>query len=182
MAAKSSYGEQSSSSGHWGHAYLEAAKLESLKSGRLTPLIKLELKCRIQTRRLSEGKDELDVEFTPPQKTMLTVEEKCKRLKRLQQNKEAARKCREKKKQNAKIQEEKFEQLQKKNGSLRDQLKCLEEEKIKVMQLLGIIYPTMSSQESPTPEACPESFQQRALSSPTPSHFTPIPHSCLQQL
>lgn len=36
----------------------------------------------------------------------LTVEEKCKRLKRLQQNKEAARKCREKKKQNAKIQEE----------------------------------------------------------------------------
>ncbi|GFR78959.1 hypothetical protein ElyMa_000544200 [Elysia marginata] len=42
------------------------ATMESLECGRLTPLIKEELRCRIQSRRLSEGKDELFVEFPSP--------------------------------------------------------------------------------------------------------------------
>ncbi|XP_070181749.1 uncharacterized protein [Littorina saxatilis] len=42
------------------------ATVESLNTGRLTPLIKEELRCRIQSRRLSEGKDELMVQFDSP--------------------------------------------------------------------------------------------------------------------
>ena len=42
------------------------ATVESLHTGRLTPLIKEELRCRIQSRRLSEGKDELMVQFESP--------------------------------------------------------------------------------------------------------------------
>ena len=42
------------------------ATVESLCSGRLTPLIKEELKCRIQSRRLSEGKDELVLQTHSP--------------------------------------------------------------------------------------------------------------------
>ena len=42
------------------------ATVESLSTGRLTPLIKEELRCRIQSRRLSEGKAELTVQFDEP--------------------------------------------------------------------------------------------------------------------
>lgn len=51
---------------------LVQATVEVLKTGRLTPLIKEELKCTIQTRRLSEGKDELQVEFNSPEKTSVS--------------------------------------------------------------------------------------------------------------
>ncbi|PVD26461.1 hypothetical protein C0Q70_14138 [Pomacea canaliculata] len=47
-------------------AALLRATVESLHTGRLTPLIKEELRCRIQSRRLSEGKDELTVHFESP--------------------------------------------------------------------------------------------------------------------
>ena len=47
-------------------AALLKATVESLHTGRLTPLIKEELRCRIQSRRLSEGKDELRVQFDSP--------------------------------------------------------------------------------------------------------------------
>ncbi|KAL8592638.1 hypothetical protein ACOMHN_026568 [Nucella lapillus] len=47
-------------------AALLKATVESLHTGRLTPLIKEELRCRIQSRRLSEGKDELMVQFESP--------------------------------------------------------------------------------------------------------------------
>ena len=42
---------------------------EALTSGSLTPLIKEELKCAIQSRRLKEGKNELKVEFSSEPKT-----------------------------------------------------------------------------------------------------------------
>ena len=37
------------------------ATLESFQTGRVTPLLKEELRCKIQSRRLSEGKAELSV-------------------------------------------------------------------------------------------------------------------------
>lgn len=42
---------------------------EAQASGRLTPLIKIELWSKIQARRLSEGKEEMTVQFSPPQST-----------------------------------------------------------------------------------------------------------------
>lgn len=45
------------------------ASAEAQASGRLTPLIKVELWSKIQARRLSEGKEEMAVQFSPPQTT-----------------------------------------------------------------------------------------------------------------
>lgn len=39
------------------------AAMESYRTGSLTPILKEELKYRIQSRRLSEGKDEMIVKF-----------------------------------------------------------------------------------------------------------------------
>jgi hypothetical protein len=47
---------------------------EAQASGRLTPLIKIELWSKIQARRLSEGKDEMNVEFTAPVPTPVSIE------------------------------------------------------------------------------------------------------------
>ena len=44
------------------------ATIKALNSGSLTPLIKEELRCTIQSRRLAEGKGELKVEFKSPPK------------------------------------------------------------------------------------------------------------------
>lgn len=49
------------------------ATVESLHTGRLTPLIKEELRCRIQSRRLSEGKDELTVHFESPTRSEVSL-------------------------------------------------------------------------------------------------------------
>lgn len=45
-----------------------AATLKAFESGSLTPLIKEELRCTIQSRRLAEGKSEMKVEFKTPVK------------------------------------------------------------------------------------------------------------------
>lgn len=50
-----------------------SAEREALSSGRITPLLKVELWAKIQSRRLSEGKEELKVEFKPPEATLTKV-------------------------------------------------------------------------------------------------------------
>ncbi|KAK3606654.1 hypothetical protein CHS0354_037543 [Potamilus streckersoni] len=57
---------------------LIGATVESLKSGTLMPLIKEELRLKIQSRRLEEGKDELEVKFEKPLHPAIT-----KQLKRI---------------------------------------------------------------------------------------------------
>ena len=42
---------------------LYMAAMESYRTGSLTPILKEELKYRIQSRRLSEGKDEMVIDF-----------------------------------------------------------------------------------------------------------------------
>ena len=43
---------------------LYLATVKCYETGRLTPLLKEELRCQIQYRRLSEGKDEMVVDFS----------------------------------------------------------------------------------------------------------------------
>ncbi|KAL3861742.1 hypothetical protein ACJMK2_007765 [Sinanodonta woodiana] len=74
---------------------LTAAALEALKNGNMTPLIKEELKCTIQAKRMAHGLNELKVEFTEPVKHELNSEEKAKVERRREQNKLAARRFRE---------------------------------------------------------------------------------------
>lgn len=55
-----------------GETITEAAK-KALIDGKMTPLIKEELKYAIQTKRLKEGKEELKVEFTDPLPDQVTA-------------------------------------------------------------------------------------------------------------
>uniref|UniRef100_A0A2C9LM56 BZIP domain-containing protein n=1 Tax=Biomphalaria glabrata TaxID=6526 RepID=A0A2C9LM56_BIOGL len=84
-------------------AGLLRATMESLECGRLTPLIKEELRCRIQSRRLSEGKEELLVEFPSPTPSHPRPDEVQKRDRRREQNRRAAQKFRKKRKRGESI-------------------------------------------------------------------------------
>ena len=50
---------------------LYMAAIESYRTGSITPILKEELKYSIQSRRLSEGKDEMVVEFEQVKKRKL---------------------------------------------------------------------------------------------------------------
>ena len=58
---------------------LYLAAVESYRTGCLTPILKEELKYHIQSRRLSEGKDEMVVDFNQvhSRKEVNTFKEKC---------------------------------------------------------------------------------------------------------
>ncbi|XP_048737379.1 uncharacterized protein LOC125652332 isoform X2 [Ostrea edulis] len=101
---------------------------EARASGRLTPLIKIELWSKIQARRLSEGKEELNVEFTAPNHTPLTAEEEVKSKKRRDSNKEAAHRCRQRRKARENENQKELEKLMIKNKDLKEKAAELEEE------------------------------------------------------
>lgn len=104
------------------------ASAEAKASGRLTPLIKVELWSKIQARRLSEGKEEMAVQFSPPRPTPMTEEEEEKCKKRKESNKEAAQRCRERNKEKRKNTEKELDSLLVRNEELKDTVKNLEEE------------------------------------------------------
>ena len=80
----------------------ETNSFSALMNINLTPFIKEELKQRIQLKRLNEGKDELKAQFTSPAPYILTAKEKAEVKEKIERrraaNREAARRCREKKK------------------------------------------------------------------------------------
>ncbi|KAL3877726.1 hypothetical protein ACJMK2_035391 [Sinanodonta woodiana] len=90
------YGEESSRSlpVEWSNIHdqaLERAYTDSILQGTVTPLLKRELHLKIQCKRLSEGKQELEIqEERPPKNYALSEEEILKRNKRLDQNKASA--------------------------------------------------------------------------------------------
>lgn len=103
---------------------------EALTSGSLTPLIKEELKCAIQSRRLKEGKNELKVEFSSEPKTFeLSEEEVVKVENRRVQNRVAAQRFRERQKQKADELQRKCHRIESHNTQLRYELKKLREQK-----------------------------------------------------
>lgn len=71
---------------------------ESFQSKSFLPLLKEELKCKIQCRRLSKGEEEMKVQFEEQKDYQLTDEEIIKRQRRLFQNRRSAvkRKLKEK--------------------------------------------------------------------------------------
>ena len=53
---------------------LQNASLEASKAGNIMPLLKLELQCKIQCRRLERGQGELDLrKSSPPRKRRAEV-------------------------------------------------------------------------------------------------------------
>nr|XP_034313026.1 uncharacterized protein LOC117684540 isoform X2 [Crassostrea gigas] len=81
-----------------GNDQLLRAFQESFQSQSFLPLLKEELKCKIQCRRLSKGEGEMKVQFEEQKVYQLTDEEIIKRQKRLSQNRRSAikRKLKEK--------------------------------------------------------------------------------------
>ncbi|XP_069118040.1 cyclic AMP-dependent transcription factor ATF-3-like [Argopecten irradians] len=117
-------------------AVLEEVEIEKLKqayacsliNGDHLPLIKEELKYLIQSRRLADGKEELNVNFHPPQKPQLELEDKIKMKKRREQNRNAAQRFRIKRKTRKEINEKELDLLNSRNNELRSQIEDLERE------------------------------------------------------
>ncbi|XP_064602685.1 uncharacterized protein LOC135468382 [Liolophura sinensis] len=64
------------------------------KTGNLLPLIKEELKCKIQAKRLAAGQEELDIHESKPKVNQLTEDDIRRRETRKAQNRRAAQRYR----------------------------------------------------------------------------------------
>ncbi|XP_046576199.1 uncharacterized protein LOC124284182 [Haliotis rubra] len=101
---------------------LETAFEDSLISNTCIPLLKQELKSKIQIKRLQQGQGELKVTFEPKPKYEMTDEEKQKQARRREVNRIAALKFRRKKKDKITELEEKANQLTAENKRLEEEL------------------------------------------------------------
>ncbi|XP_045188024.1 uncharacterized protein LOC123545780 isoform X2 [Mercenaria mercenaria] len=122
---------------------LHLAALESYSTGKITPLLKEELKYYIQSRRLSEGKNELVVDFnTVPKKSQLRPEEVARLERRREQNRRASEKFRGKKKTELQNLQKVCQHLEKRNkellrevGNLQAERDAMYERVMKVLQM-----------------------------------------------
>ncbi|KAL3861853.1 hypothetical protein ACJMK2_007867 [Sinanodonta woodiana] len=107
---------------------LNDIQMKPIENKDTMPLVKEELRNRIQLKRLNEGKEELILDLTEQPKTELTDEEKEKVERRRVQNRMAARRFREKEKAlGAKLQKT-TQNLESVNTSLRTQIRELRKE------------------------------------------------------
>jgi len=117
---------------------LARATMTAMKTGKMTSLIKEELRCLIQSQRLSEGKDELDAkqlnEVQTEEELSATDEER--RRQRRARNRIAAQKCRQRKRERTEELEGEVELLRQKKTCYDKEIKKLEAEKKKLMQML----------------------------------------------
>ncbi|XP_052769214.1 uncharacterized protein LOC128209284 isoform X2 [Mya arenaria] len=162
------------------------ATLASIESQSLTPLVKEELKLRIQTKRLAAGKKELPkTVFKEPEKYELTAEEEEKREHRRKLNREAATKCRQKKKTAKESVNTQQAELELRNFSLKRKVEDLETEKRSIITKLkdsGIRLPpgfSLCSSEKPPPTEklqCSHSTEPPQSISDQPSTSSGIYH------
>ncbi|KAL5009337.1 hypothetical protein ScPMuIL_014918 [Solemya velum] len=120
-------------------AKLAKAYKEAKKIGKLTPLLKEELKCRIQARRHSEGKGELLVKFEEPAfkpESEMSPESLVRLEKRREQNRRASMKLRNKKKDDEKLLTEKVARLESDRHSWEADIARLTREKEHLDKLL----------------------------------------------
>ncbi|XP_076073479.1 uncharacterized protein LOC143045067 [Mytilus galloprovincialis] len=94
---------------------------KSVKEDSLLPILKQELRLKIQTRRLSEGQGELLPETKEPKSYELTKEEKEKYKRRLIQNRDSLRRSRQKDIQREEMLKQTFDTESSKEESLKRQ-------------------------------------------------------------
>ncbi|XP_076073482.1 uncharacterized protein LOC143045069 [Mytilus galloprovincialis] len=92
----------------------------------ILPFIKAELRCKIQRKRLSQGLQQLQADFTEKQPAILTKVEHEQQIIRKERNKIAARKCRQRKRQITSLLQEKIRELADENKQLKERIRCLE--------------------------------------------------------
>ncbi|KAK3089731.1 hypothetical protein FSP39_005984 [Pinctada imbricata] len=113
---------------------LKSAYTQSAECGSILPLIKQELKFKIQAKRLSEGVPELRVSFTEAPKYPLSKEELVKRETRKKNNRISARKCRLKRKIEIKSINQEMKDLINQNETLKRKVHHMEFTKTKLTQ------------------------------------------------
>ncbi|ESO90094.1 hypothetical protein LOTGIDRAFT_233904 [Lottia gigantea] len=114
-----------------------AAVLASLESKSMTPLIKEGLRSIIQTKRLKEGKQELEVRFTPYVKREPQTEDEINRaMKRKEQNKMAARRFRQRQKDFGDRFMKKIKKIEAANTVLRKEIQQLQNDKSELSLIL----------------------------------------------
>ncbi|KAK3093254.1 hypothetical protein FSP39_013285 [Pinctada imbricata] len=115
---------------------LEATKM-ALETGELTPLVKEELKYTIQTRRLAEGKEELQVQFENPINSELRPDEVEKVVRRREQNRQAAQRFRQRQKSRGDELQKKNQKLLSENLRLRREIQTLQTERDRLNHALN---------------------------------------------
>ncbi|XP_071079301.1 cyclic AMP-dependent transcription factor ATF-3-like [Haliotis cracherodii] len=119
-----------------GDEKMVAATLAAIETGSITPLVKEELKCAILTRRFVEGKEDIQIEFTVPEKKVLTEEEEERATVRREQNRMAARRFRKKQKDTAEVLLKKTQRLESSNTKMRSELLRLQQERDRLKEIL----------------------------------------------
>ncbi|XP_076460089.1 uncharacterized protein LOC143293077 isoform X2 [Babylonia areolata] len=103
---------------------MEAAVSAALSSRSLTPLLKEELRCKIQLRRLQHGEEEITPDFSVKPSPM-SLEEVAKKNKKMQQNRVSAQRSRERQKSLEERIKSRLELLQNENKLLSEQAHSL---------------------------------------------------------
>lgn len=109
---------------------------ESVKGESILPILKQELRFKIQSRRLSEGQGELKPEKSEPKVYELTEEEKQKYQRRLEQNRDSLRRARKKELEHEKQLKQMYNTESSRGETLRRQKAELLKEKEMLMKNL----------------------------------------------
>lgn len=110
---------------------------ESVEAKSLLPILKDEIKLKIQAKRLSQGLEELKVEFESKPQSPLTEEELEKQNHRKMHNRVSAKKCRWKKKEFYSRKQQELHDLEKRNQFLKNAIRKIETEKDYYMSKLA---------------------------------------------
>ncbi|XP_050405629.1 uncharacterized protein LOC126821270 [Patella vulgata] len=119
-----------------GDLRLYQAAIKANKEKCITPLVKEELRIFIEHKRCGEGKDMLHVDFNKPKHHQLTPDEITKRERRKEQNRRAALRCRMKKKDAKKKNEEEFTRLRRENKDLDGEVQKISQDILDLKRVL----------------------------------------------
>ncbi|XP_062616683.1 uncharacterized protein LOC134278377 isoform X2 [Saccostrea cucullata] len=135
---------------------LRKAASQAGRERNIMPLIKEELRLSILSRRNKEGKGDVIIEEKKPQiKRPLTEPEKERKLRRQEQNRRAARKCRKKKKDSEVNVMQAYHSEKERHDSLTEVVEELKKEKQKLEEALQSHLPHCTRHQStfvPIPE------------------------------
>ncbi|XP_041468787.1 transcription factor kayak-like [Lytechinus variegatus] len=123
----------------------------------ITPLVKKELKDAIITRRKTRGLPDVRVDFTPRLPDKLTPEEEERRRLQKERNRDAASKCRSKKRDAVGRLVHEAQELETENTKLREEMKALETERSQLQFLLDMHSSKCMMQQASPPITNPSS-------------------------
>lgn len=109
---------------------------EALAENSITPLVKMELACKVRQRRQMKGEDDIEVSFEPPKMYELTEEEKHKIEQRKQRNRLSAERARIKRKCREEDLHNECQSLEEQQRSLQCEMKQLTTQLTKYKKIL----------------------------------------------